>query len=508
MIFILLILIIRPLQSIFGFTAWSVGESLGRERFNRIFAAIDSLFHRRFFTKDLASAIARGYCGAGILLGLLAVLFWVSLKHLGCTTRIPAYQAVLNVPLPFLIPVLGGISGGLLGEMIFRLFGQFVVYKTLRIKMFAAMISAAFWAFAVPSFWGVRLSLYPIDFEILIWFILGLAMSVLFWRYGLFTVFFANVVTIGVIQTLPLITSGSESVHYSGIISFAILSLPVIPMTIGFIRREQFKFRPDLIPAHIRRITERVRMSEELEIARQVQNRLLPNQSPVLPGFEIMGACIPAKETGGDYYDFIDLGKSRWGVVIGDVSGKGVPAAIYMTLTKGIVQSHADDFISPVDVLVKVNELLYKSIDKDSFVSLFYSVLDLNDNSLSFARAGHNPVLHYRGSDGSLVLLQTDGIALGLENGEVFQKVITEKTTILEPGDILIYYTDGVFEAMNRRRDEYGEERLQSIVLKNHQKNVEQIFQALLKDIRQFVKEMPQKDDMTIVMIKRTKGEN
>ena len=503
-IFILLILIIRPLQSIFGFTSWSVGESLGRERHVRTFSAIDSLFHRRFFTKDLAAAIGRGYLAAGIILGLIALSFWLSLEYLGCTTRIPRYEGLLNVPLPFLIPALMGLTGGLLGEMIFRLFGQLVVYRTLRVKLFASMIAAAFWSFAVPSFWGGSLSLYPIDFEILIWFIIGVVLGLLFWRYDLVTVIFANIITISVIQTLPLITSTAGSVRIQGVISICLLSLPVIPMIVGFIRREQFKFQQDLIPGHIRRITERVRMSEELEIARQVQNRLLPKDSPVLPGFEIMGACIPAKETGGDYFDFIDLGESKWGVIIGDVSGKGVPAAIYMTLTKGIVQSHADDFISPVDVLVKVNELLYRTIDRDYFVSLFYSVLDLNRNELVFARAGHNPVLHWQDAKKGFSTLETGGIGLGLENGRVFESVISERTVTLESNDILIYYTDGVVEAMNRKAEEYGEERLKQVVEAHCSQGVDAIYQGLMKDIKQFVRDVPQKDDMTIVLLKKT----
>jgi hypothetical protein len=330
------------------------------------------------------------------MMGLIAVFFTISLEFLGCTTRIPDYEGLLNSPLPFLLPLLIGLTGGLAGEMIFRLFGQLVVYRTMRVKLFASMISAVFWSFAVPSIWGGRPSLYPIDFEILIWFIIGLYLAFLFWRYDLLTVIFANIIVIGVMRTLPFITSTADTVRFSGFISLGLLLIPAAPMVIGFIRKEKFRFQPDLIPGHIRRITERVRMSEELEIARQVQNRLLPKTSPAIPGFDIIGDCIPAKETGGDYFDFIELDPSKWGLVIGDVSGKGVPAAIYMTLTKGIVQSHADDFISPSDVLKKVNDLLYRTIEKDYFVSLFYSVLDVKHHTLTYARAGHDPVLHWQ----------------------------------------------------------------------------------------------------------------
>ena len=212
--------------------------------------------------------------------------------------------------------------------------------------------------------------------------------------------------------------------------------------------------------------------------------------------------CIPAKETGGDYFDFIELGKNRLGIVIGDVSGKGVPAAIYMTLTKGIVQSHADDFISPKEVLLKVNQLLYKTIDRDSFVSLFYAVLDTEKKTLVYSRAGHNPVLFFRDRTQHCYSLEPDGIALGLESGEKFAKVIKEKKIKIRTGDLLVFYTDGFTEAMNIRRDEYGEERLTELIKKHHDKHVDAIFNEVMKDIESFVKDAPQHDDMTMIFIK------
>jgi serine phosphatase RsbU (regulator of sigma subunit) len=316
------------------------------------------------------------------------------------------------------------------------------------------------------------------------------------------TVITANFVTVGVFLTLPLLTSQANQVFIQGFVSLALLSLPLIIMTLGFIKRQTFTYKPDMTPNHIRRITERVRMSKELEIARQVQMRLLPKISPSVPGFEISGVCIPAKEVGGDYFDFIELGDSRLGIVIGDVSGKGVPAAIYMTLTKGIVQSHADDYISPKDVLVKVNNLLYKTIDKDSFVSLFYAVLDFKKKTLFYSRAGHNPLIHFQKKDGSCDMLEPDGIALGLEKGDLFSKIISEKKIQLQPGDLMVFYTDGFTEAMNRNREEYGEVRLIDIIRKSHDQSIDGIYNAILKDIRQFVKDTPQHDDMTVVLLK------
>ena len=500
--FIILVLIIRPIMSLFGFAAWGVGESHGREQFGDKFLAIDGLAHKRFFTLNSAWSTLQGYCAGFVGLGLVAVLSWVLLRFFGCTTQLGGYQPILAVSVPFVMPLLFAVSGSLLAEMVFRLFLNVFAQHHLKIKALAVVISAAFWAFYVPGFWGINVSLYPLHFELLVWFVLGIFYGIVFWQYDLLAVILANFVTMGVMESLPMIMSPSDVLFRYGLLALILLSLPLVPMLIGFIRRERFTFKADRLPAHIRKITERVRMAKELEIARRVQMQLLPKKSPYVPGFEISGVCIPAKEVGGDYFDFIELGEKRLGIVIGDVSGKGVPAAIYMTLTKGIVQSHADDFVTPKDVLIKVNNLLYKTIDRGTFISLFYAVLDVGKKKLVYARAGHNPVLYFRKRDGLCRLLEPEGIALGLERGELFAKKIQEKTIKLEKGDLLVFYTDGFTEAMNREREEYGEKRLMRIIQGHCEKSVKEIYDAVLRDIKLFVKDTPQNDDMTMVFLK------
>jgi len=501
-IVILMILIVRPLLSIFGITAWSVGESSGREKFSNKFTSLDSILNGKISTIHFARSTLQGYFIGFTGLGIIGALFWVALTFFKCTTTIGGYSGILALPLPFFMPVFIGVSGSLLSEMIFRLFGNLLIYKHLNVKWISVVITALFWAFFVPGFWGITLSLYPLLYEVVIWFIIGLFFGIVFWKYDLLTVIMANFLIMGVMQTLPLITCGANSLVIQGIISLALISLPAFLMISGFIKKERFSFKVDLTPAHIRRITERVRMSRELEIARQVQMRLLPKKSPVIAGFEISGVCIPAKEVGGDYFDFIELGGSKLGIVIGDVSGKGVPAAIYMTLTKGIVQSHVDDEVSPCDVLTKVNNLLYKTIDKNTFVSLFYAVLDVKKKTIRYSRAGHNPVIFFRSNDGSCLLLEPDGIALGLERGDLFKQIIKEKELTLGKGDLLVFYTDGFSEAMNRKKEEYGEDRLRDIIIQNHEKSVSDIYNAVLQDIKKFVKDSPQNDDMTVIFIK------
>jgi len=246
---------------------------------------------------------------------------------------------------------------------------------------------------------------------------------------------------------------------------------------------------------------ERERMAKELEIAHQVQINLLPKTSPQWRGARIAGACIPAREVGGDYFDYITLGPQKLGIAIGDVSGKGLPAAIYMTLTKGVLQSEAADQASPKAVLTKVNKLMYDSITRDTFVSMFYGILDLETDTLTYARAGHNPPIHVQ--EGTHRLLDAPGIGLGLDSGAKFSESVQEETVSLKKGDWLVCYTDGVTEAMDAQQNEFSEERLMDIARRTH-KSPEAMLRATHDEINHFTGNGQPHDDMTLVAVQYT----
>ena len=242
------------------------------------------------------------------------------------------------------------------------------------------------------------------------------------------------------------------------------------------------------------------RLTHELQIARQVQQQLLPTASPQVPGFFIAGACYPATEVGGDYYDFVPLSDGKLGIVIGDVSGKGAPAAIYMTLTKGVLQSNAIDGDSPKVVLTKVNRLLYEAMERGTFVSMFYAVLDWRNRTLTCARAGHNPALHLNGEH--VTWLEPGGLALGLENNSVFVDRLQEISLELPPGSVVVFYTDGLTEAMNHGKEEFGEARLLAEARAQLQNSSAQMIDHLSVAVRTFAAGAPQHDDMTMIAIK------
>ena len=247
---------------------------------------------------------------------------------------------------------------------------------------------------------------------------------------------------------------------------------------------------------------ERERMAKEFEIARQIQQHLFPHQIPSIPGFDIAGRCIPAMEVGGDYYDFIVDEQGKLGIVIGDVSGKGLPASLYMTLTKGVFQSYVNENIPPKTLLSRINRFMYKSIEKNGFITLYFAILNPDSRELVLARAGHLPALHFRRDIDQLAAIEPKGIGVGLEKGEIFDKSIDSSTITMQPGDWLIFYTDGFSEARNNKGQEYSEKRLQECIKNNLNVDADTLINKVIADVKKFSTSTSQSDDMTMIAIK------
>ena len=196
------------------------------------------------------------------------------------------------------------------------------------------------------------------------------------------------------------------------------------------------------------------------------------------------------------------MGPRKLGVVIGDVSGKGISAAFYMTLTKGFLKSQAQNVAAPRQVLVNMNELFYQNSERGYFISMIYGVIDLDERSLTFARAGHNPMILRRPGKGMVEELCPPGIALGLEEGDIFARTIEQRTIGIEANDIFLFYTDGLNEAQNRVREEFGEERLRGIVEMYTEETAVELLDRIQRDIERFTDRAPQHDDMTAVVLK------
>jgi serine phosphatase RsbU (regulator of sigma subunit) len=250
---------------------------------------------------------------------------------------------------------------------------------------------------------------------------------------------------------------------------------------------------------------EKKRLEEELRIAHEIQMSLLPQGPLHMPGLSVTALCVPAREVGGDYYDLLPLDNHRLGVLIADVSGKGTSAALYMAELKGLVLSLSRIHESPRDLLINANKLIAEHLDARSFITMTYAVIDLQRGVMTYARAGHTPLIYVPGGGAKQArILTPDGMVLGLkiDRGEMFERLLQEDTIALGPGDLIVLFTDGISEAMNARDDCFGEGRLGQLVEAHANLPSDELRERVLREISAFVGDAPQHDDMTMILLK------
>ncbi|HSD57465.1 MAG TPA: SpoIIE family protein phosphatase [Methanotrichaceae archaeon] len=240
------------------------------------------------------------------------------------------------------------------------------------------------------------------------------------------------------------------------------------------------------------------RSKSELRIASDIQRSFLPEHIPPVAGFDLAAISVPAMEVGGDFYDFIPARDGGLGMVIADVSGKSVPAALFMALSRTIVRANATHHQRGTEVLQDANNMISTDSRSGMFVTLFYGVLDEKTRNLVYANAGHPPPLLFRSSVGDFVELEVTGIALGALCGMEYE----ERRMSLSTGDVLVLYTDGVTEAINHDVVQYGTKRLRSVVRKAHSLSAQEIMESILEDISRFSGDQAQFDDITMIVVK------
>lgn len=245
---------------------------------------------------------------------------------------------------------------------------------------------------------------------------------------------------------------------------------------------------------------ERERFQQEIMVAQQMQKRLLPQKVPHYDEIDIAALSEPSLEVGGDYYDFVVLDSHRVGIVIGDVSGKGVSAAFYMAEVKGIFQSLSKLCASPRELVMRANQALMDSLERRAFISLLYAIVDISKAQMTLARAGHCPMVYISGNSSGLI--RPTGIGLGLTNDQLFDDSTQETTLNLKKGDICVFYTDGVNESRNQNGDEFGFDRLVEATTRSRMESAERIKENILNEIRNYTGNSSYEDDMTLVVIK------
>jgi sigma-B regulation protein RsbU (phosphoserine phosphatase) len=252
---------------------------------------------------------------------------------------------------------------------------------------------------------------------------------------------------------------------------------------------------------------EKKRLEEELRIARQIQMSLLPRGPLDLPGLSVTALCVPAREVGGDYYDFFRLPGGLLGVLIADVSGKGTSAALYMAELKGLVLSLSQIYLSPRQLLTEVNRIISDNLDTRSFITMTYAVIDLKAGRMTYARAGHTPLIFMRSlaADEPVRVLAPSGLVVGLHipgAHDKFIELLEEETLDLANGDVIVLYTDGVSEAMNHDAELFGDSRLSRIIEEHGHLESGELRERILREIESFVGAADQHDDMTMILMK------
>jgi phosphoserine phosphatase RsbU/P len=272
---------------------------------------------------------------------------------------------------------------------------------------------------------------------------------------------------------------------------------------------DSFIYMRDALKKYIKELTETVaskeRIESELRIAHDIQMGIVPKEFPPFPGrkeFDIYALLEPAKEVGGDFYDFFFIDSSHFCFVIGDVSDKGVPAALFMAMTKTLIKATAIRAGGPDEILNKVNKEIFSENESCMFITIFFGIMDTQTGEVYYVNAGHNPPLLVRENKDAGFFGSAEATAVGVEEGTAYKK----EKIVLCPGDVIYLYTDGVTEAFNSKRELFSDERLKDCVGAYAGKPVQEMVKGVLQEIRAFAQGAPQSDDITIMALKYFSG--
>jgi sigma-B regulation protein RsbU (phosphoserine phosphatase) len=251
------------------------------------------------------------------------------------------------------------------------------------------------------------------------------------------------------------------------------------------------------------RAHEKQQLDQEIKNASEIQKILLPFSPPKLEDFVVSAVNYPAKIVSGDYYDYIPIDADHYGIVIGDVSGKGIPASLIMAMCRSLVRVKAVSARSPAAVLASVNRFIFSDIREDMFVTLAYAILEKDSNRVTLARAGHDLPLLYRKSDHSIEAIQQPGLAVGIDAGEVFERVTRDNSFEMLSGDTLLLYTDGATEAIDRNGVEFGLGAIETALRESAKDGAAAVIDRISGDLRRFLGDIPQNDDITLIALQK-----
>ncbi|GMV98241.1 MAG: SpoIIE family protein phosphatase [Phycisphaerae bacterium] len=245
---------------------------------------------------------------------------------------------------------------------------------------------------------------------------------------------------------------------------------------------------------------EKMRLEKELDIARQIQQELLPKTAPSVPGFDIAGWNRPADSTGGDFYDYFPLGDGRWALTIADATGHGIGPAIIMAQCRALLRAVSESCDDLSRIAARVNNLLQQDLPADRFVTVFHGILDPGPCRLVYVSAGHGPLLHYRRTTGTVAKFNATTLPMGILPDA---DMPCAEPVVFEPGDIFVLLTDGLLEWARSDGEQYGEDRIAEIIARHHAEPAARLIEIVYQEVLRFGGGGPQMDDLTMVVVKR-----
>ncbi|MBS1791849.1 MAG: PP2C family protein-serine/threonine phosphatase [Acidobacteria bacterium] len=476
---------------------WAAGESLAIRIPDRRTISLELILKGRLLTKPVARSIA-----VGLLTGGIVIVIPLALAASGMFSRMVldsnGLEDSLISPFPALSLALNGLQ--YLGFVLFA-FG---------VPLILAYVKRPVWAKALTylvvclGLIGSVLVYISVPGLIVATLLISLALTITYFRGDLL----AAIASLGAAQAAfgaaAMMSQPLGSLKSAAWRVVATIAGMTVVSLIGVWKLREVGKEETAIPIQLLETRdERERLKAEFGVAQRAQQQMLPDAPPQIPGLDIAAVCYPSKEVGGDLYDFLSLPDGKLGVVVADVSGKGVPASLYMTLTKGLLESVSEATSDPGEILREVNRHLYDVCRRKMFVTLFLGVIDPVTKRLTYARAGHNPTV-FRRPSGETKLLRAGGIGLGLNSGKIFDQTLKVETVQLAVNDKLYFYSDGITEAMNPKNEEYGEERLMELAERLDSVGANEARDVVLNDVKQFLDSNQPQDDQTLVIIKVT----
>jgi hypothetical protein len=475
-----------------AFFAWSVGESICRERWGHKLAAFDALFQRDWTNATVARSALRGVASGLVLAGLFVAVLLALRQWAGGWPLLAYFLAG------------GGVSHGLEVATLVLAFGL-PAFLTVMLCVFPVAVErlgtpfgTLFTILVGASILYPGIAMAPLGQALLASLAFAVVPVLLFLFYDLLTVLLAGFVAQALFLVWPLLLADDAVIRLNGWLPLAVFALPLLASVRALRSQREFVYRYEDVAPHVRRIAERERQRVELETARRIQSSILPELPPRLHGIEIAHAYLPASEVGGDFYDVLALEDGRLAVAVGDVAGHGVSSGLVMSMAKSALAVQVTFDPEVQAVFTTLNRMVHQTARKRLLATLCYLVLDPVRREMVYASAGH--LYPYRVTSGGKVeSLESIAYPLGVRG---YLKVEPRSKT-LEPGDTLFLFSDGLVEARPEETEEpFGFDRLEQSLARHAHRGVEGLRDGILADLTRYTGPIPREDDQTLLVLR------